>query len=146
MLVEKDISWTHIPSPLDGLRWPEIVHSSATGGLRLVVGHGFAKEGEPKAFSVAFEGRVEAFSAVDEQLFVFTTGPQPTGALSVTDDSPELDKVKAADTGVMDDGLRHYLLLGGSLQWQVLTYKDPTIAEHADFNTALAALRKWEAD
>ncbi len=145
MLVEKDISWTHIPSPLDGLRWPEIVHSSATGGLHLVVGHGFAEDGEPKAFSVAFEGRVEAFSAVDEQLFVFTTGPQPTGALSVTDASPELDKVKAAETGFMD-GLRHYLLLGGSLQWQVLAYDDPAIAEHADFNTALAALRKREAD
>ncbi len=136
---ESGLDWQPVPSGMDDLFYPEMRHSAYGRGLSVLVGGTGHDHAKLENFTVFFD-RVEAFWAVEDSYYGALGGEIRTGSvLNVTTQSNALTRI--APMWGRDD-LRHFAIVGGWMQYEVLTASEPTIMRHEGEATALEAVRE----
>ena len=127
MTPESGLAWQGISSGADRLFFPSMTHSAGKGGLLVLVsGHASEDGGDEEFYSVAFD-QVEAFWAIEDRYYGLLGGAVDTGSVvSVTDQSTALARLDP----LASEKLKHYALLGGFMQYEVLSPRDPIIMRH----------------
>lgn len=139
MTPESGLKWKGLPSGMDRLFFPSMTHSAGQGGLHVVVTGTASEDGSDGEFySVAFD-RVEAFWAIEDRYYGALGGSVDTkSVLNVTEESTALSRVDP----FASEKLQHYALLGGFMQYEVLSPDAPIVVRHENEAAAVKAAQE----
>ncbi|MHC3127786.1 hypothetical protein OB03_11090 [Brevundimonas sp. GN22] len=114
-------------------------HSVQAGSLYLGVSGSNRQEKTTEWYAVIFSN-VQAFWAIEDAHYAALGGEVKTGcALNKTKSSTALDRFGAIQTA---EPLQHYALLGGFMQYEVLSPYEPTIVRYDNEAAAVNAAQE----
>lgn len=139
MTPEAGLHWDGIATGMDRLFFPSMTHSAGQSGLAVLVSGTAAEDGSGEEFYSVWFDRVEAFWAIEDRYYGMLGGSVTTSSvLNVTDRSTALSRIDP----FASEKQRHYALLGGFMQYELLSPDEPVVLRHENEAAALKAARE----